>query len=71
MCKKEGEIMAKLVKQHYYTAKGEKKVFSYIATISKKILNESDINEDDEIVVTTQNGNILIQKKGDCNDNKK
>ena len=58
--------MSKLVKQHYYTSKGEKKVFSYIATVPKKVLKESNINEDDEIIVSAYYGEILIQKKYHC-----
>lgn len=58
--------MPKLAKQKYTTAKGERKVFSYLAPISKKVLKQSDINEDDEIAVYEWYGDIVITKRYHC-----
>lgn len=63
--------MAKLSKQYYYTAKNKKKINCYHAFIPKRIVEKSNINEDDEISVSVYNGNILIQKaSGDYHDYK-
>lgn len=58
--------MAKLTKQKYTTAKGERKVNCYLAMIPKKVLEESDIQEDDEIIVYEHLGKIIIQQKFHC-----
>jgi len=54
--------MSKLIKQKYTTVDGDRRVFSYLATVPKKVVKASNINEDDEIIVTEYEGNILIQK---------
>lgn len=58
--------MPKLAKQKYTTAKGERKVFSYLAPIPKRVLKQSDINEDDEIAVYEWYGDIVITKRYHC-----
>lgn len=54
--------MAKLVKQKYYTAKGQSKVNCYKVALSKFIVEASGIKEDDEIIVYAEKGKIIIEK---------
>lgn len=54
--------MAKLVKQKYYTSKGQAKVNCYKVALSKFIVEASGIKEDDEIIVYAQNNKIIIEK---------
>lgn len=54
--------MAKLVKQKYYTAKGQSKVNCYKVALSKFIVEASGIKEDDEIIVYTDGKKIIIEK---------
>ena len=54
--------MAKLVKQKYYTAKGQAKVNCYKVALSKFIVEASGITEDDEIIVYAE-GNKKKKKK--------
>ena len=54
--------MAKLVKQKYYTAKGQGKVNCYKVTLSKFIVEASGITEDDEIIVYAEGNKIIIEK---------
>ena len=58
--------MAKLVKQKYTNAKGERKTYSYLVPISKSVVKASGIEEDDEIVVYAFYDEIRIQKKYHC-----
>lgn len=58
--------MPKLAKQKYTTAKGERKVNCYLVTIPKRVVEESEIQEDDEISVYQEYGMIVINKKYHC-----
>lgn len=55
--------MAKLNKQVYYNPKGEKKVNCYHIIVSKKIVAQAGINEDDEIEVKAKDKKIIVEKK--------
>ena len=53
----------KLVQQKYYTASGEAKVNCYKLAISKKHLEEAEINEKDELEVYVEGNKIIVKKK--------
>lgn len=53
----------KLVKQKYFTAKGEEKVNCYKLTISKGIINAAGIKPEDDLKVYVDNDKIIIEKK--------
>ena len=55
--------MTKLAKNSYINAKGEKKLNCYSVAIPKKVVNETEINDNDEIIVYADNGKIVIEKK--------
>lgn len=55
--------MAKLIKIKYRTLGGEIKVNSYNALISKKIVTESGIDPEKEIIVKAESGKIIIEQK--------
>lgn len=54
--------MSKLNKQCYINAKGEKKVNCYHAHISKEVLNQTNIKDDDKIVIYAKDNKIIIEK---------
>lgn len=54
--------MPKLAKNVYYNSKGEKKVNCYIAHISKEILSQTNIKEDDSIIIYTKDNKIIIER---------
>ena len=58
--------MAKLVKQKFTNAKGERKTYSYLVPIPKLVVENAGIDEDDEIVVYDWYGDICISKKYHC-----
>lgn len=58
--------MAKLIKMKYRTLCGDIKINSYNATISKKIIKESGIDPEKEIIVNAENGKIIIEQKNKC-----
>ena len=55
--------MAKLVKMKYRTVGGELKINSYYAPVSKKVVAESGIDTEKEIIVKAENGKIIIEQK--------
>lgn len=55
--------MAKLIKMKYRTLGGDIKINSYNASISKKIVAESGLDPEKEIIVKAENGKIIIEKK--------
>lgn len=54
--------MAKLVKQKYYTAKGQAKVNCYKVTVPKFVVEASGIKEDEKINVYAEGNKIIIEK---------
>ena len=54
--------MAKLNKQFYYNKGSEKKLNCYKVNISKELLAESGIKENDEIKIYVKEGKIIIEK---------
>ena len=55
--------MAKLVKMKYRTVGGDLKINSYNATISKKIVADSGLDPEKEIIVKAEKGKIIIEQK--------
>lgn len=55
--------MPKLVKNHYYTSKGEKKVNSYFISVPKNVVLGAGIKETDNIKVYNQGNKIIIEKE--------
>ena len=58
-----GESMAKMVANKYYTKSGEGKVNSYFITIPKKVAEEANFTEEDNIKVRVEKGKIIIEKE--------
>lgn len=54
--------MAKINKQYYYNKEREKKINLYKVCISKEVLSQSGIKEDDEIKVYAKDGKIIVEK---------
>ena len=54
--------MPKLAKNKYRTLGGEVKVNSYLISIPKKIVNETNIKENDNVKVYSERNRIIIEK---------
>lgn len=54
--------MAKLGKNSYTTAKGERKINCYLVNIPKEVVNKTDLS-DKELKIYAENGKIIIDKK--------
>lgn len=55
--------MAKLAKNMYTTAKGERKLNCYVISIPKEIVYKTNIKEDDKIKVYAKDNKIIIERK--------
>ena len=55
--------MAKLIKMKDRTLGGDSKINSYNASISKKIIKESGLDPEKEIIVKAESGRIIIEQK--------
>lgn len=54
--------MPKLAKNKYRTLGGEVKVNSYLISIPKKVVSETNINENDNVKVYAEGNRIIIEK---------
>lgn len=54
--------MAKLGKNNYITAKGEKKINCYVVNIPKEVVNKTDLL-DKKLNIYAKDGKIIIEKK--------
>lgn len=54
--------MPKLAKQYYLNIKGEKKINCYKATISKEVLKQTNIKENDLVKIYAKDNKIIIEK---------
>lgn len=54
--------MAKLIKNKYYTSKGEAKINSYLVAINKEIVEKSGFTGNENIVVKAGKNKIIIEK---------
>lgn len=55
--------MARLGKQMYFNAKGEKKVNCYKVNIPKEVVEKSGIKETENIKTRAENGRIIIERE--------
>ena len=56
--------MAKLAKQMYYSAsKGEKKINCYKINIPKRIIEQVNFKDGDELIFIVKNNELIIKKK--------
>ena len=53
----------KLIKMKYRTMSGEVKVNCYLTHIPKKIVKESGIDENKEVIAVAKNKEIIIKEK--------
>lgn len=58
--------MGKLAKQKYTTAKGERKVNCYMVAIPKKVVEQSCLEDNDDLAIYVDYGMIVINKKYHC-----
>lgn len=56
--------MAKLLKQYYYSSKGERKINSYKLSLSKEIVEEIGL-QDKEVELIIDDDKIIIKEKVD------
>ena len=56
--------MSKLSKQYYYGKNGNKKINCYTITVSKKVVMDSNIKDDDAVKIYAENNKIIIEKDG-------
>lgn len=54
--------MAKLNKQRYRTMKNEIKINCYTVNLSKEIVKQANIKDDDEIKISVKDNKIIIEK---------
>ena len=54
--------MAKLTKQMYYKADGPKRINCYKVAISKEIVKQANIQDDEEIKIYKKKNKIIIEK---------
>lgn len=52
--------MAKMVKQKYRTLKGDIKLNTYFVTVPKKVVENSGMDPDRDVIVKAENGKIVI-----------
>ena len=55
--------MPKLVKQKYFTAKGEQKINCYKITISKETVKKAGITDEENLKAKAENGKIIIERE--------
>lgn len=55
--------MAKLGKNYYRTARGEKRLNCYMVPIAKEIIAQTNINERDELKISVYQNKIVIEKR--------
>lgn len=54
--------MPKLVKNHYYNAKGEKKLNNFFVSVPKSVVFSAGIKETDNVKVYCQGNKIIIER---------
>lgn len=55
--------MPKLVKNMWTNSKGERKLNCYSVTVPKEVVQKTNINEDDELLVYSDSEKIIIEKE--------
>lgn len=59
--------MPKLAKNMWTNSKGERKVNCYLINLSKEIVSQTNITEEDEVKIYVKDNKIIIEK-ADIND---
>lgn len=54
--------MAKLCKNYYRTAKGDRRINSFVWMIPKRIVKEADIDVEKEVHVHAEDGKIVLEQ---------
>lgn len=54
--------MAKLIKNKYYTSKGEAKINGYLVGISKEVVKEAGFTGEEDFSVKAEKNRIIIEK---------
>lgn len=54
--------MPKLAKNMWTNSKGERKVNCYLINLSKEIVSQTNINEEDEVKIYVKDNKIIIEK---------
>lgn len=55
--------MAKLGKNYYRTANGDKKLNCYMIPLSKELIAQTNISEEDELKISVKDGKIIVEKQ--------
>ena len=59
--------MPKLGKNYYNLGNGERRINCYMVNIPKRLVESTNIEEDDEIMIYAKDNRIIIQKGNDFN----
>ncbi len=54
--------MAKLGKNYYRTAKGEKRLNCYMIPLAKELIAKTDITDQDELKISVKDNKIIVEK---------
>lgn len=55
--------MAKLGKNYYRTAKGEKRLNCYMIPLAKELIAQTDITDQDELKISVKDNKIIVEKQ--------
>lgn len=55
--------MPKLAKNCYYSKSGEKRVNCYLLNISKEIVKQANINDNEQLKIYVKDNKIIIEKE--------
>lgn len=55
--------MAKLGKNYYRTAKGEKRLNCYMIPLAKELIAKTNITDQDELKITVKDNKIIVEKQ--------
>ena len=55
--------MQKLSRQYYYTKSGERKINCYKVNLSREIISEAQITENDNLKIYVKDNKIIIEKR--------
>ena len=55
--------MAKLGKNYYRTAKGEKRLNCYMIPLAKELIAKTNITDQDELKISVKDNKIIVEKQ--------
>lgn len=55
--------MTKFAKNYYYGKNGEKKLNCYMINISKEVVKQANIEENDKVKIYSKDNKIIIEKE--------